>query len=117
MQGRHTADDYDQSVLESLDDAVYAVDIEGRSQFCNAALGRLTDYAVSALLVRSSTDLYTAEEGRFFSTAASGPSAASPCRSCCMRPWCARTALACPWSSPWLVSPVSSRSSPAGCGA
>jgi PAS domain S-box-containing protein len=61
MQARRTADDYYQLVLESLNEAVYAVDVEGRIQFCNAAMGRLTGYAVSALLGRSSTDLYVPE--------------------------------------------------------
>lgn len=62
MQARVTADDYGQQVLDSLTEAVYAVDVEGRIQFCNAALGRLTGYTVSALLGRPSTDLYAPED-------------------------------------------------------
>jgi PAS domain S-box-containing protein len=62
MQTRHAIGDHDQRVLESLHEAVYVVDAEGRIQFCNAALERLTGYLASAVLGRPSTDLYTPED-------------------------------------------------------
>lgn len=50
-----------QLVIDSLNDGVYMVDTEGRIQFCNAALARLTGYRVEELLGRPSTALYTAD--------------------------------------------------------
>ena len=62
MPGRDTAGHDELQVLESLNEALYLIDADGRIQFCNAALGQLTGYAVEALLGRPSLDLYAPED-------------------------------------------------------
>ena len=49
MPGRDTAGHDELQVLESLNEALYLIDADGRIQFCNAALGQLTGYAAEAL--------------------------------------------------------------------
>jgi PAS domain S-box-containing protein len=48
-------------VTESLNDAVYTVDLEGQILFGNAALERLTGYQVQELVGHSSLKLYTTD--------------------------------------------------------
>lgn len=45
-------------LTESLNDALYLVDAEGRITFCTRALARLTGYPTEELLGRSSVELY-----------------------------------------------------------
>jgi hypothetical protein len=49
-------------VLEALNEALYVTDADGRLQFCNAALARLTGYAAGTLLGHPSPDLYAPED-------------------------------------------------------
>jgi PAS domain S-box-containing protein len=49
-------------VTESLNDAVYTVDAEGRITFGNPALERLTGYPLGELLGRVSTELYGSDQ-------------------------------------------------------
>lgn len=62
MLGRYTVGNDELQVLEALNEALYIIDVEGRIQFCNPALERLTGYAAGALLGRPSTDLYAPED-------------------------------------------------------
>jgi PAS domain S-box-containing protein len=48
-------------VMESLPDAIYTVDAEGRITFCNSVLAQLTGYPPEALLGQPSLDLYVPE--------------------------------------------------------
>jgi PAS domain S-box-containing protein len=59
-QVRRLQDQY-RVVTESLNDAVYTVDREGRITFGNAALERLTGYRVGELIGRASVELYAPE--------------------------------------------------------
>jgi PAS domain S-box-containing protein len=62
MPGRDT-ESYDAlHVLESLNDALYIIDADGRIQFCNAELAQLTGYPAEALRGRPSLDLYAPED-------------------------------------------------------
>ena len=48
-------------VTESLPDAIYTVDTEGRITFCNHMLSQLTGYLPEALLGRPALDLYVSD--------------------------------------------------------
>jgi two-component system NtrC family sensor kinase len=58
-QVRQLQDQY-RVVTESLNDAIYTVDVEGRITFSNTALERLTGYRVEELHGRPSVELYAA---------------------------------------------------------
>jgi PAS domain S-box-containing protein len=62
MPGRDTEGHDALHVLESLNEALYIIDADGRIQFCNAALAQLTGYPAEALLGRPSLDLYAPED-------------------------------------------------------
>jgi PAS domain S-box-containing protein len=62
MPRRETGAPDEIHVLESLNEALYIIDADGRIQFCNAALAQLTGYPAETLLGRLPLDLFAPED-------------------------------------------------------